>query len=446
MDWKAILKDVKEDERLRELGYPVEEKPPQEKREKEEKPKTYPHSKWHLLARNLFNDTEIAPDKNYFLIKHNDLPHLGQNYGNGVLIHKTEMNRLFNRILLQKLEPDNNSEFITDLLNESTQTDGSINLPDIVAPDIELFRKDEAGNILYKSLKQIDSDITAESFLHFLDTYLEFIENEVRTGKFLKLNIDPELSEGFKRRKDRIAAGSKRIEPRGLPFDVQDLLDFNEKILPELIEIIRDNLYVTNNRILPRFTRKYKTYMSRDVNAQRLFPILAKIMKGQSLVGKVEFDDKTIKETENEIKEILNDTVGSRTIYSYLLEAHTKAYPSKGIKSLLTRKKSSEEDERKRFIIEERQRDLVLNLDNAVKRDDHSRTVHFQEQMEINWKEFGDVKGGNPYKVMFGDDEVPEIETETMDIISDTALGSREKTLRNMGKELEKLGASFEEE
>ena len=50
------------------------------------------------------------------------------------------------------------------------------------------------------------------------------------------------------------------------------------------------------------------------------------------------------------------------------------------------------------------------------------------------------------YSLMFGEDEVPEIKTETMDIISDTAKGSREKTLRNMGKELEKLGAAFEEE
>ena len=376
-------------------------------------------------------------------MRHRSLPNLGNDYGNGLLIHKTEMVKLFTRVQLQEPEPDTNSEFITDLLQGD--------LPDTVSPDIELFRKGAVGNSLYKSLKIIDANITPESFLYFLDTYLELIENEVSTGRFLKLNIDPELRAGSKRRKDRESLGAKRIQPKGLPFDVQDLLDFNEKVLPELIEIIENNLYITDNRILPRFTRKYKTYMSRDVNAQRLFPILARIMKGESLVGKVEFDDQTIEETENEIKTTLETQVGSRTIYSYLLEAHTKAYPSKGIKSILTRKKSSEGDEKERFIIEERQKDLVLNLDNAVRR--NKNTAHFQEQMEMNWKEFGEVLEANEgatgkdlYNIMFGDDEVPEIKTETMDIISDTAKGSREKTLRNMGKELEKLGAATEEE
>jgi len=234
---------------------------------------------------------------------------------------------------------------------------------------------------------------------------------------------------------------------------VQDLLDFNEKVLPQLTEIIENNLYITDNRVLPRFTRAYKNYMSKDVDAQRVFPILSRIMRGESLVGKVAFDDESIKETENEIKEILENKIGSRTIYSYLLEAHTKAYPSKGIKSLLTRKKSSEEDEKERFIIEERQKDLVLNLDNAVRRNDLSETANFQEQMEINWEEFGEIleldetaESEDIYNIMFGEDEVPEIKTETMDIVIDTAKGSREKTLRNMGKELEKLGASFEEE
>ena len=441
MEWFELLK-ISEEERLKELGYPVEERPPREEPE-EKKPKGYPHSRYHLLARSLFNETKIAPTRDHFLMNHRSLPNLGDNYGPGLLIHKTEMVRLFNRVQLQEPEPDTNSKFITDLLQGD--------LPDTVSPDIELFRDGAVGDNLYKSLKTIDPDITPESFLYFLDTYLELIENEVRSGRFLKLNIDPELRPGSKRRKKIEALGPQKIQPKGLPFDVQDLLDFNEKVLPELIEIIENNLYITDNRILPRFTRKYKTYMSKDVDAQRLFPILARIMKGESLVGKVEFDDQTIEETEKEIKGTLETQVGSRTIYSYLLEAHTKAYPSKGIKSLLTRKKSSEEDEKERFIIEERQKDLVLNLDNAVRR--NKNTAHFQEQMEMNWKEFGDVielKEGatdkDLYSIMFGEDEVPEIKTETMDIISDTAKGSREKTLRNMGKELEKLGASTEEE
>ena len=105
MDWKAILKNVKEDERLRELGYPVEEKPPREEPEEEE-PKGYPHSRYHLLARRLFNETKIAPTRNHFLMNHESLPRLGDNYGNGLLIHKTEMVRLFNRVQLQEPEPD----------------------------------------------------------------------------------------------------------------------------------------------------------------------------------------------------------------------------------------------------------------------------------------------------------------------------------------------------
>ena len=442
MDWKAILKDVKEDERLRELGYPVEEKPPREEPEEEE-PTTYPYSRYHLLANNLFKKTRIAPSRNHYLIEHGDLPNLGDNWGNGVSIHKNEMTKLFNRTTLQQPEPDQNSEFITELLQEE--------LPDIVAPDIELFRQNQVGEILYKSLKQIDESINPISFLEFLDVYLELIENEVRNGKFLKLNIDTHLTEGSKRRKKREALGSQKIQLKKLPVDVQDLLEFNDVVLPKLVEIIEDNLYITDNRILPRFTRKYKSHMSKDVNAQNLFPILARIMRGESLVGKVAFDDTLIEETENEIRNTLERTIGSRTFYSYLLEAHTKAYPSKGIKSLLTRKKGDEGNEKERFIIEERQKDLVLNLDNAVRR--NKNTAAFQEQMQINWREFGEVielkedaDASEMYDILFGEDEIPEIETETMGLIIDSAKGSREKTLRNYGRELEQQGASTEEE
>jgi hypothetical protein len=451
MNWFELLKlrgpetggSPEERQRLLDLGYPIHDWVMEEDEEEEEEQPRHDYTKYHLLARSLANTTVVAPTRNHYLIRHRSLPNLGENYGNSLLIHKTDMTEIFRRTQLQQPEPDPNSIFITELLQED--------LPDISSPDMALFKAGEAGDEFYKALQIIEPAITPTAFLNFLETYLDLIEPRVIGGKHSLppldiLNTDPNLT-STERRKRR-ASPAEIVEPKGLPFDVQDLLDFNEKVLPELKEIITNRLYITDNRILPRFTRRYKTEMSKNVEAKRLFPILAKIIKGESFVGKVVFDDDLIRETEQEITESLNTKIGDRTLYSYLLEAHTKAYPQKGIKALLRRKPEPETGDV--IILEERQMDLVQNLDNAVRRERPAQVLSFMEQMKANWEKFGDlVEAGDAddlYKILFGEEEIPEIQTETINVIRDTLNESRERKFRNMGEQLEQLGAQTEEE
>ena len=439
MNWKSILKDEKEDARLRELGYDVPERARRER--KEPSPIDTKHGRYALVGRSLANNTIVAPTPNHYLVKHPDLGYLGKNFGNGILIHKNDMAELFNKAILRDVEPNPNSNFITDLLQEEE-------IPNIPTGPIDSFDDDGAGGIMYAAFKVIQPNAGVEEFLHMLDVYIDLIEPRVVSGDLIDLNLDPKLRRGSAKRKERLQQETKKKPIEKLPFEVQDLLDFNEKVLPELISVINDNTFITDNRILPKFTRRYKTYMTRDVEAKKLFPVLARIMKGESLAGKVNFDEELIKETEKEIKENLSQKIGDRELYSYLLEAHTEAFPLRGISSLLKRKKDDDKDQ---YVIEEKQRDVVVDLDNAIERANVRDTEKFKDQIIENIKEFGDVisdnlSGKQVYAIIFGEEDKPEISEKTIKVISDSLRHNRDTKLRNLGRQLEELGASKEKE
>jgi hypothetical protein len=175
---------------------------------------------------------------------------------------------------------------------------------------------------------------------------------------------------------------------------------------------------------------------------------LGRVVSGESL-GKVDFDPEVVEEAENNIREILSERIGERDMYSYILEAHVKAFPKQGIRSFIRRKKGKVEGEEVENFAEE-YRERVEGLRQGIRRREEraiQRDLRGINEAVGDAISRGDLENMTPDEVeaLFYD-PVLEIDSKAQARIEDSLRGSRNKSVRLIGNKLERSGAWSDEE